>query len=107
MTGEGIAQALETGELAAGAIARGGDVAGRYRRAVRRRLAVDLRFAGLLQRVLAWPWGARGAIRAVDQSDWTRRQFARWMFEDYPRGLLLTPSRWQRGALTGAGRAPW
>jgi menaquinone-9 beta-reductase len=25
------------------------------------------------------------------------------MFEDYPRALLLTPSRWHRGAFTGPG----
>jgi hypothetical protein len=25
------------------------------------------------------------------------------MFEDYPRGLLLTPGRWRRGMLTPDG----
>jgi hypothetical protein len=25
------------------------------------------------------------------------------MFEDYPRAVLLTPERWRRGMLTGAG----
>ena len=39
---------------------------------------------------------ARGAIRAVDTNDWTRRNFARWMFEDYPRAALFTPRRWHR-----------
>jgi hypothetical protein len=34
---------------------------------------------------------------------WTRRHFARWMFEDYPRALLLTPDRWHRGMLAGGG----
>lgn len=116
MTGEGIAQALETGMLAARAIT---DVphppighrslldppaiATRYRADVARTLGRDLRFAGLLQRVLAHPLGARAALRVVDTNDWTRRNFARWMFEDYPRAILLTPSRWHRGMLTPPG----
>lgn len=103
MTGEGIAQALETGALAAEAIASGGDVAARYRGSVRHHLATDLRFARLLQLVLAHEWGARAALRAVDHNHWTRRSFARWMFEDYPRAILLTPSRWRRRMLTGTG----
>jgi menaquinone-9 beta-reductase len=101
MTGEGIAQALETGMLAGSAIAGGGTpdaVAARYRRAVDRDLGRDLRFAALLQRVLRSPTGARAAIRAAGLTDWTRRNFARWMFEDYPRALVFTPDRWHRGA---------
>jgi menaquinone-9 beta-reductase len=106
MTGEGIAQALETGALAATAIARGGApvaVGDRYRRAVERALGTDLRLAGALQRVLASPTGARAALRAADLSPWTRRNFARWMFEDYPRAQLFTPRRWHRRMLTGPG----
>jgi hypothetical protein len=52
---------------------------------------------------LARPWTARGAIRAVDTNDWTRRNFARWMFEDYPRAALLTPRRWHRKMFSGSG----
>jgi flavin-dependent dehydrogenase len=106
MTGEGIAQALESGMLAARAIAGHGDaaeVAARYRDDVDRALGADLRFAGLLQHVLRVPLGARAAIRAASLTPWTRRNFARWMWEDYPRALLLTPRRWHRGALTAPG----
>jgi geranylgeranyl reductase family protein len=106
MTGEGIAQALETGALAAGAVAAGGsadDVARRYRSAVDRALGRDLRFAARLQRLLVSPRGARAAVRAAGLTAWTRRNFARWLFEGYPRALLLTPDRWQRGALTSPG----
>ncbi|HEX6313138.1 MAG TPA: geranylgeranyl reductase family protein [Acidimicrobiia bacterium] len=106
MTGEGIAQALETGIAAARAIAHGGDpdaVAARYRRAVDGALGADLRFAAALQRVLSSRWGARAALRAVDLSGWTRRNFARWMYEDYPRALLLTPRRWRRGVFSAPG----
>lgn len=106
MTGEGIAQALETGIAAAAAVARGGDastVGARYRRAVERSLGADLRLASRLQRVLGSGFWARAALRAVDLTPWTRRNFARWMYEDYPRALLLTPRRWRRGVFTGPG----
>ena len=106
MTGEGIAQALETGTLAARAIAYGGhpsNVAGQYRAAVRDALGTDLRFAGALQRVLRSPVGARAALGAAGLTPWTRRNFARWMFEDYPRAIVLTPRRWRPGMFTRAG----
>ena len=116
MTGEGIAQALETGVLAARAITHvphppvghrslfdPASIATRYRTDVHRALGRDLRFAEALQRVLAHQLGARAALRVVDTNDWTRRNFARWMFEDYGRAILLTPSRWKRGALTPPG----
>ncbi len=103
MTGEGIAQALDTGVLAARATAGDrlpGVVAASYRAEVERTLGRDLRFGQRLQRVLAHPLGANGALRIVDLNGWTRRNFARWMFEDYPRALLFTPDRWHRHMLT-------
>ena len=107
MTGEGIAQALETGALAVRAIAASpGDpdaVARRYRDAVDRALGRDLKFAALLQHILRVPLGARAAIAAAALTPWTRRNFARWMFEDYPRALVLTPGRWHRGMFSGPG----
>jgi geranylgeranyl reductase family protein len=101
MTGEGIAQALESGLLAAEAIASGGD----YRRLVHRRLGRDLKFSHFLQRILERPLGARAAIGAAGLTPWTRRNFARWMWEDYPRALLGTPDRWGRGAMCAPGAA--
>jgi flavin-dependent dehydrogenase len=99
MTGEGIAQAIETGMLAAQSIATGAN----YERLVHRALGRDLVFAGWLQRVLSYQWGARPALAAVDINDWTRRNFARWMWEDYPRALLGTPDRWKRGVFRAPG----
>ncbi|MFM8237443.1 MAG: geranylgeranyl reductase family protein [Actinomycetota bacterium] len=99
MTGEGIAQAMETGLLAAESIATGAD----YARLVHRALGRDLRFAALLQRVLARRWGADLAISTAGLTPWTRRNFARWMWEDYPRAILGTPDRWHRGMLTPPG----
>jgi menaquinone-9 beta-reductase len=105
LTGEGIAQAIETATLAVDAIANG-DAAGvgqRYRERVRRALGRDLRFAATLQRVLRSRRGARAAVRVAGLTPWTRRHFANWMFEVYPRALLLTPDRWRRGALSAGG----
>jgi menaquinone-9 beta-reductase len=109
MTGEGIAQALETGMLAVDAVvhdrqpAAPAAVAAHYRHAVERSIGRDLRFATSLQRVLRSALGARAAIRAAGLTPWTRRNFARWMFEDYPRAALLTPDRWHRGMFRPPG----
>ena len=110
MTGEGIAQALETGALAVRAVAASPDdpdvVTARYRTDVDRALGADLRFAALLQHVLRVPLGARAAIAVAALTPWTRRNFARWMFEDYPRALVFTPRRWRKGALAPGGAYP-
>lgn len=108
MTGEGIAQALQTGQIAAAAIAAGGphrpDVAGRtHADGVERHLGRDHRFARRLNTLLTKSSTTRLALRAADLTPWTRRNFARWMFEDYPRALLFTPRRWHRGAFAGPG----
>jgi geranylgeranyl reductase family protein len=109
MTGEGIGQALETGVLAAEAVLAAGalqaDVAAAgYERAVRRGLALDNRLAAWLStHGLTRGKGARGAVRIAGLTPWTRRNFGRWLFEDYPRALLATPRRWHRGMFTGPG----
>jgi geranylgeranyl reductase family protein len=118
MTGEGIGQALLTGRWAAEAIlsatgdrsatptaarAANDAIGTRYRAQVEAELAIDHRLANRLLAVLRHPRGASAAVRVAGASDWTRRNFARWLFEDYPRALLFTPSRWHRGMLHGAG----
>ncbi len=101
LTGEGIGQALLTGRLAAEAIVEAGliastDVRSQYERNVRNHLLADHRMSIVLGRILARNRGARGAVRIVDLNDWTRRNFARWMFEDESRAIALTPRRWHR-----------
>jgi menaquinone-9 beta-reductase len=124
MTGEGIGQALLTGQLAVQAIAgadgppdtAGGDgaqqrlgssgsvsVTAAYRRAVKRALLADHRMSVQLMRVLRHRKGVRAAVRVAGSSAFTRRHFARWLFEDYPRAALVTPRRWRRGLLSGPG----
>jgi flavin-dependent dehydrogenase len=105
LTGEGIAQAIETATIAVDAIAHGDPehAGARYRAGVRRALGRDLRFAAALQRVLRSRRGATLAVRTAGLTPWTRRNFARWMFEVYPRALLLTPDRWRRGMFAGTG----
>ena len=106
MTGEGNGQALESGRLAASAIAQGGPsraVARRYEQLVQDSIQTDNRLAERLSEVLARPRLAELALRAVDSSDWSRRNFARWMFEDYPRAALFTPRRWRAGLFSSPG----
>lgn len=109
MTGEGIGQALLTGRLAAAAIVAGGGlqpgvVSGHYEHAVEHHLFADHRMSKRLGAVLKHPVGARGAIRIVAASGgWGRRNFARWMFEDEPRAIAISPRRWHRGFLARPG----
>ncbi len=111
MTGEGIGQALLTARLAAEAIIEGGalaavDVARRYRSTVRHHLLADHKMSAVLSRVLSHELGARGAIRLLASSEWSRRNFARWMFEDEPRAIALTPSRWHKKVFRQPGPYP-
>ncbi len=108
MTGEGIAQALWTGIAAADAISEAGPsvpawATASYERAVASHLVPDHWLATTLGRMLATERGARAAVKASGVNDWTRRNFARWLFEDYPRAILLTPWRWRRGMFTRPG----
>lgn len=103
MTGEGIGQAILTGRLAAEAILAGADAPARYEHETRAELVADDRMARALIPMLSRPWVARGALRLTGATPWTRRNFARWMFEDYPRAMVATPRRWHRGMFTGEG----
>ena len=108
MTGEGIGQALATGQWAAESLLTSGadrpqEAARRYERVVRRHLGRDQRFAATLGRGLAHPVVAEFAIGAGGLTAWTRRNFARWLFEDYPRAASLTPDRWRPNLLRPNG----
>ncbi len=108
LTGEGIAQALATGILAGRAIERGGAhdphaVRDIYRAAVGDTLFADHRMSNALVRVVRHNRGARAALHLVSLNSWTSRTFGRFLFEGYPRAILTTPHRWQRGALTAPG----
>ncbi|MEM9131614.1 MAG: geranylgeranyl reductase family protein [Actinomycetota bacterium] len=108
LTGEGIGQAMETARLAVTAICETGRrdpaaAATLYQRRLRKGMISDHRLAGALSAVLARPRAAEAVLRLVDISDWTRRNFARWLFEDYPRAAAFTPRRWHRGMFTGIG----
>ena len=71
-------------------------IAKQYERMVKQAIHTDHQLARLLSSVLAKPAIANFAIRAVDVNSWTRRHFGRWMFEAYPRALLVTPRRWRQ-----------
>ena len=109
MTGEGIGQALATGIWVAEAILAGGSplrVTARYQQTVDRELITDHRFAGLLSRGLSSTMGAELALGTAGYTSRTRRNFARWLFEDYPRSLAVTPRRWRTHSFCGAGAYP-
>jgi geranylgeranyl reductase family protein len=107
LTGEGIAQALVTGVLAAEAIgATPGSpdsVTATYRDGVRRALVADHRMSMLLTNAVRHRKSVRAGLRLAGATAWTRRNFARWLFEDYPRAVVATPRRWRRGTFTGPG----
>ncbi|HXZ82622.1 MAG TPA: NAD(P)/FAD-dependent oxidoreductase [Acidimicrobiales bacterium] len=97
-TGEGVGQALATGTLAAQAITEAspspGAVANRYRAGVRRSLGRDHHLSDWCRALFSTTLGARGALRVVDGSDLVRRNVGRWLFEDYPRAIAVTPRHW-------------
>lgn len=108
MTGEGIAQALESGAAAAQAVLGAGpgrptQAAGAYSSQIRRGMRLDNRLAGVLARAMVDPLVTRASLRAVALGGWSRANFARWMFEGYPRAILATPRRWRRGTLHPRG----
>ncbi len=107
LTGEGIGQALLTGVLAARAIVDDGPspvaVTDAYRTAARQALVADHRMSMLLIRAVKHRKGVRAGLRLAGATGWTRRNFGRWLFEDYPRALAVTPRRWHRGMFSGAG----
>ena len=106
LTGEGIGQALETGIAAADAIDHGvtaADVRRLYSQSLDHILLADHRMSAVLSRLLTSPRIARNVLALVDTNNWTRRNFARWMFEDEPRAIALTPRRWHRRFLKRNG----
>ncbi len=121
MTGEGIGQALETGRCAAAAIATGTsatngngnadaavaldpvEVRSCYQRHLRQGMMRDHRLAAGLSGLLSTRRGVDAAVSIVGATPWTRSNFARWLFEDYPRASLATPRRWRRGLFSSPG----
>ena len=63
----------------------------------------DAALSRLLIRALRHRKGTRAAVRLAGANAWTRRNFARWLFEDYPRAVLATPGRWREHSLAGDG----
>ena len=108
LTGEGIGQAIETARDAIRAIAAGGfddpiRVVEQYRRRLASGMHRDHRLARGLSSALATPRWAELALRTAGATAWTRRNFARWLFEDYPRAVIATPRRWSSAFPSTAG----
>lgn len=108
LTGEGIGQALFTGMAAADAIVAAGphrpaEARSAYETAVARELVPDHKMSLLLVRAMQHRKGACAAVRVAGLTPWTRRNFARWLFEDEPRAIAVTPRRWHRRFLDRDG----
>lgn len=106
LTGEGIGQALETGIAAAHAIDQGvspKDVRENYSHRLNKTLVADHKMSDVLGKLLTRPRIASLVLSIVNTNEWTRRNFVRWMFEDEPRAIVLTPRRWHRHFLSQKG----
>jgi hypothetical protein len=66
-------------------------------------MALDDAVSGLFSRVLSSSRGGNAWFEVANAGGRARRQFARWMFEDYPRAAPLTPWRWRSGLLHRTG----
>lgn len=104
MSGEGIGQAIESGRHAvANIISEGIDhptaVRDRYEKTLRRGIGRDHQLAHALSNLLTSPRTAEMALAVTGLTDWTRTNFARWLFEDYPRATVINPTRWRERPL--------
>jgi flavin-dependent dehydrogenase len=100
MSGEGIGQALESGRYSVQAIIKEGidhptAVRDRYEKTLRRGIGRDHQLAQALSNLLASPQMAELALTLTGMTGWTRENFARWLFEDYPRAAVVNPARWK------------
>ncbi|MFM7338142.1 MAG: NAD(P)/FAD-dependent oxidoreductase [Actinomycetota bacterium] len=108
MTGEGIGQALLTGVLAGEAIISSTNydktkISASYEKKIKHEFFSDHRMSFVLGKILASSRSTRAALRLAGATDWTRRNFVRWMFEDEPRAAIFTPRRWHRKFLKRDG----
>ena len=81
--------------ITAGGTERPAAVADHYRRQLAQGMMHDHRLAGVLSHVLSRPRAAEAAMAIAGSTTWTRTNFGRWLFEDYPRAVVFTPRRWR------------
>jgi geranylgeranyl reductase family protein len=112
-TGEGIAQALESGVLAAHAVLAGGtDGAATYESMIARALFTEQRISRGARALLSVPLGARAAIRGTGLGPRITNLVGRWLYEEYPRTVLTRPGSWRAlravrpGAFANLEKAP-
>jgi ABC-type antimicrobial peptide transport system ATPase subunit len=101
-----VALLQETGIAAADAIHNGetpADVRAAYSHSLDKTLLADHRMAATLAFMMSSRLVARFVLSLVNTNDWTRTNFARWMFEDEPRAVIFTPRRWHRKFLKRPG----
>lgn len=100
MTGEGIAQALTTGHLAAMSILESEKHRSLlaheiYYNAVRRYLGTGHSLTMAMSKLLQSPTGADLAVRGAGKP-YISKRFSHWLFEDYPKTLVDIPRLWKQ-----------
>jgi geranylgeranyl reductase family protein len=95
-TGEGIAQALESGALAAQAILSGGTegAASAYVSMIATALLTEQRISRVARSLLSSPLGARAALRGTGLRPAITNGVGRWLYEEFPRSVLTRPRAW-------------
>jgi flavin-dependent dehydrogenase len=101
LSGEGIAYALESGHMAAQAVARAlrsGRLTelARYDTAVWKELSLEFLGAYLLRRVLAKPWGNGLMVRLMQRDAGLARGGVGVLSNTVPATWLLRPMIWRR-----------
>jgi flavin-dependent dehydrogenase len=96
-TGEGIAQALESGALAGAAVIAGGvrGAAERYTAELGRALFTEQRISRLARALISSPTGARAALRGTASGPRIGKFVGRWLYEEFPRAELTRPASWR------------
>lgn len=104
-TGEGIAQALESGILAARAVLSGGraGAADVYGSAIAHALFTEQRISRVARALLSSPLGARAALRGTGTRPWVASAVGRWLYEEFPRAALTRPASWPQLREIGPG----
>lgn len=100
LTGEGIGQAIQTGEMAARMIhddfGNPVSIARRYKRELAIGLLIDNALAHALVKPLRSARMLSFGMRMVGERRLSMQYPIRWAFEDHPRAALLTPWRWSQ-----------
>ena len=103
-TGEGIAQALASAEVAAEAVLAGtAGAARRYEMEAARTFFLEHHIARATRKVFTHPLGARACVGGTELSPAVTATVGGWLYERYPRTVVARPSLWRRSTFNRPG----